>query len=97
MTPSRKPKGIDVAALKQQTAGPLGTAIALNAFCHQLKMLVEELRRYAPGQGEAISHGERLLWSRARGALRAAKTHLENLADSVFQIENSKNDRSETR
>ena len=50
MTPSGKPKGIDVAALKQQTAGPLGTAIALNAFCHQLKMLAEQLQRYAPGR-----------------------------------------------
>ncbi len=97
MTPSGKPKGIDVAALKQQTAGPLGTAIALNAFCHQLKMLAEQLQRYAPGQGEAISHGERIRWGRARGALKGASKHLENLADSVLQIENSKNDGSNTR
>ena len=61
--------------------GNLTLAFVVYGLRFQLQMMLAELERHAPWQDEAISHSERLLWSRARGALRAASTHLENLAD----------------
>jgi hypothetical protein len=60
----------------------LSTMLMLAAFRFQLEMIVEELQRHAPGQGEAIPHSERMLWSRAIGALRSASTHLQNLTEA---------------
>ena len=45
-------------------------------------MIVEELQHHTPGPDAAILHSERIRWGRARGALKAAAKHLQNLAEA---------------
>jgi hypothetical protein len=59
------------------------TMFRLGAFQVQLGMICDELERYTP-RPDTISRRERILWSRARGALRAASTHIENITEAFL-------------
>lgn len=59
----------------------INTTLILECFRFQLGMIVEELARHTPTP-DSIPHGERILWARARGSLRAASKHLQNLTDT---------------
>ena len=70
-------------------------------LCSMLFVLTRDdrrgLERHVPGRPKPPHTVSGTLWSRARGALRAAATHLENLTDAVRPIENTRIDRRNTR
>ena len=64
--------------------GRFSTGIAIYGLQFQLGMIRDELERHKPKPDAAMTPAERRLWGRARGAVKAAATHLENLVEALL-------------